>query len=121
MATFVQATQPSSPNTDRYQVSSYAILFDTQFKACAQLHPGFVEAEVARQITIPVVVLCSKDETEEEWRPFRDSLQVPYRMNLYPDMVHGWMSARGDLEDEEVRRAFKQGYELVLEWFREHL
>ena len=77
--------------------------------------------KIAEQISVPVLALCSKDEPESEYAAFKPVLKVENRFVHYPEMVHGWMSARGDLSKEEVRRDFDRGYAIVLEWFQKHL
>lgn len=61
-----------------------------------------------------------KTKPKKEWRPFVDNLQVEHHLELFPDMIHGWMSARGDLEDEKVRKEFQKGHQMVLDWFGKH-
>lgn len=37
------------------------------------------------------------------------------------DAAHGWMAARADLEDEDALRAYKKGYEQVVDYLTDHL
>ncbi|OQO13751.1 hypothetical protein B0A48_01981 [Cryoendolithus antarcticus] len=102
-------------------IAPYAVGKDTQFKACAMLHPGFPGAKVAGEVTVPVLALCSKDERESEYAEFKPALKTEHEFHEFPEMVHGWMAARGDLGSPEVERDFWRGYELVLHWFQQHL
>lgn len=44
--------------------------------------------------------------------------EIPYKHYItFPTMEHGWLSARGDLKDEEVRKAYEEGYKLMLDFF----
>lgn len=52
---------------------------------------------------------------------FKPALKVESRFEHFPGMVHGWMSARGNLGEEEVRKDFDRGYEMILEWFGVYL
>lgn len=36
-------------------------------------------------------------------------------------MLHGWMSARGDLSNPEVEEQFQGGYRMLAQWFEKHL
>lgn len=65
-------------------------------------------------ISTPVLVLRSKDESEDKWHQFQHGLKVPYQTINFPDMVNGWMSARGDLSDEKVQEGFQKGYQPYL-------
>lgn len=37
---------------------------------------------------------------------------------MYTNLFNsGWMSARGDLDDEEVKKEYERGYKIVGDWF----
>lgn len=44
-----------------------------------------------------------------------DSKHIDHKM--FSNMVHGWLSARGDLKNEEVRKAYEEGYSMMLGFF----
>ena len=46
---------------------------------------------------------------------------IPTHAHVFPEMTHGWLSARGDLADEMVRQNFDKGYAMMTEWFRKYL
>jgi len=75
----------------------------------------------AEKITIPHLVLASKDEDPGQIREFEEGLKGEKYVETFGGMIHGWMSARGDLEDEEVRKEYERGYKTVLEFFEKHL
>ena len=113
-------------------VASYASGPETPFSTCVQLHPGFAPPDVAAKISIPTLVLLSKDEVDEEDRaPFEEALgksidhpvEVKDRTRIvtFGDMEHGWMSARANLEDKKVREGYGRGYEIVIEWLQKHI
>lgn len=101
-------------------MANFAIGEGSAYKACAILHSGF-PVEVASQITAPLLALCSKDEPESDYAKFEPALKVEHRIVRFPNMVHGWLSARGDLAKSEVRRGFDQGYDMILEWLDKYL
>jgi uncharacterized C2H2 Zn-finger protein len=39
----------------------------------------------------------------------------------FPNQVHGWMAARGDLEQEKVKKEYERGYKMVLDFFHKHM
>jgi len=90
---------------------------NSPFAICAALHPGFPE-EVAAEVSVPYLALCSKDEPEEMYKDFEKLLKVPKKIVPFPEMVHGWLSARADLSKPKVREEYDRGYEMILEWFR---
>lgn len=99
----------------------FAMGKDTPFSACVQCHPGFPGASVAAEVSAPLLSLCSKDEPEKEYAHFKPELKVEHRFEHFPNMVHGWLSARGDLANVRVRAGFEEGYNMMLDWFRKHL
>ncbi|KAL1992855.1 hypothetical protein VTN49DRAFT_3611 [Thermomyces lanuginosus] len=91
------------------------------FKAAAQVHPAFLDPEDAKKVDIPMAVLASKDEDPAAVQGYEANLKVPKYVETYPDMIHGWMGARSNLEDPEVRKQYQRGYETLLKFFCEHL
>lgn len=93
----------------------------TPFKAAAVAHPAFVDPEDAPKITIPFAMLPSKDEPKEDVEKWQKELKVPNKVEFFPTQIHGWMAARSDLKDENVKKEYERGYKLILEFFHEHL
>ncbi|KAJ4303266.1 hypothetical protein N0V90_002159 [Kalmusia sp. IMI 367209] len=105
-------------------VSSYASIYPTPFSAIAQLHPGFAPQKIASQIRIPLLAICSKDETDGEAQTFMTHLspEIAYKHYIrFGDMEHGWLSARGDLKNDDVKKAYEKGYALLLDFFAKYL
>lgn len=102
-------------------MSAYAIGKDTPFAACVQCHPGWPGPDIASQVSIPLLALCSKDEPESEFMDFKPALKVEHGFEMFPEMVHGWLSARADLSKPAVQEDFDKGYRMMLEWFQKHL
>lgn len=67
-------------------------------------------------MTVPMYLLASKDEDPEAVKGFMEQLTVPKATDTYADQVHGFMAARGDLSNENVRVAFENGYKAVLDF-----
>jgi len=61
-------------------------------------------------------VLSSEEESDQEVDEWVAALNVEHYVERFPDMRHGWMTARGDLRDEKVRKAFERGYAVVGGW-----
>ncbi|KAL1992836.1 hypothetical protein VTN49DRAFT_3592 [Thermomyces lanuginosus] len=91
------------------------------FKAAAQVHPSFMDPEEAKKVGVPMALLPSKDEDPATIQAYADNLTVPKLVETYSDMVHGWMAARANLEDPEVRKQYQRGYQTLLGFFRAHL
>jgi len=102
-------------------VAPYAVGPSTPFAAVVMNHPGFPSAKIAAEVSVPLLCLCSKDEPASEYAKFKPALKFEHRFEMFPEMVHGWLSARGDLGKEGVRRDFQKGYAMVVEWFDAHL
>ena len=94
---------------------------ETLFKAACQAHPGMIDPADAEKIVIPSLMLASAEESAEEVRNWEEALKVEKHVEILGDQVHGWMSARGNLEDEKCKEAYEKGYKTFLEWFAKHL
>ncbi len=66
----------------------------TPFKVAAECHPAFVDPKDAEKITIPLVMLASKDEDADTVKAFQEKLKVKNHVERFADQVHGWMAAR---------------------------
>jgi dienelactone hydrolase len=80
-----------------------------------------VAGDDAPKITIPFAMLPSKDESKEDVEKWQQGIKTPNVVEWFPDQVHGFMAARGDLEDERVKKEFERGYQLVLDFFHKHM
>lgn len=92
----------------------------TPFKAAAACHPAMVDPSDAPGVTIPYAMLPSMDEDKEAVGKWQEGLKVKNIVQWFPDQVHGWMAARGDLKDEKVRKEYERGYQTLLNFFHEH-
>lgn len=90
------------------------------FNAAVQCHPAMVDPNDAKEVSIPMMMLASKDEPPNDVQAFKANLQVPNHVETFPTQIHGWMAARGDLENEEVRKEYERGYQLALSFFHDH-
>jgi len=91
------------------------------FKAAAQAHPAMLDPSDAKNVTVPMAVLASKDEDPEAVKGYKENLKVPNHVDTFPTQVHGWMAARADLDDPECRKEYERGYQTVLGFFHDHL
>lgn len=91
------------------------------FRAAVQCHPAMLDPNDAKQVTIPMALLASKDENVADVNAYRDNLKVPKLVETFPTQIHGWMAARSNLEDPEVRKEYERGYQTVLNFLHQHL
>lgn len=94
---------------------------DSLFKVAIQCHPAMVDAKDAENVAIPMAMLASKDEPAEDVKAYKEALKVPHFVETWTTQVHGWMAARADLGDEEVKREYENGYKVALGFLREHM
>ncbi|KAI5289049.1 hypothetical protein KEM54_004489 [Ascosphaera aggregata] len=94
---------------------------DTPFKCAIQAHPAMLDAEDAKNITIPFATLASKDEDAATVKAFDENLKVAKFTETYPDQIHGWMAARSNLSDERVRKEYERGYKTALVFFHQYM
>ncbi|KAF2150198.1 carboxymethylenebutenolidase [Myriangium duriaei CBS 260.36] len=93
----------------------------TPWKVGLQTSPAGLDPNDAPELTIPFATLGSKDEAAETVSAFGEAQRTPKLVKHFNDQVHGWMSARGDLENPEVLKQYEKGYQLALEFFAQHL
>lgn len=80
-----------------------------------------VDANDAPNITIPILLLPSKDEPKEDVEKWGKGLKVKNEIEWYPEQIHGFMAARGDLKDQNVLKAYEQAYQKVLTFFHDNM
>lgn len=93
----------------------------SRIKAGAQTSPALVDVADAEKVRIPMLVMPSMDEDEAEFKKYAAALKGVNKLEYFGKMPHGWMSARGDLKDEECKGEYERGYQIALEFFNEHL
>ena len=94
---------------------------DTRFKAGVQTSPAMVDVADAEKVNIPMLVLPSQDEDQKTFEEYASKLKKDGKLEYFGNMPHGWMSARGDLNDSEAKKEYERGYQLAVEFFNEHL
>ena len=94
---------------------------DTPWKVAASCHPAMVDAGDAAATTIPFAMLPSKDEPKEDVEKWQQNIKVKNIVEWFPDQVHGFMAARGDLSDANVKKEYERAYKLLLDFFHEHM
>lgn len=87
------------------------------FSIAASIHPAMVDANDAKDVKIPTMLLASGEEPEDEVKKFEETLSVPKHVETFKDQIHGWMAARADLSDARVKEEYERGYKTVLEFF----
>ena len=93
----------------------------TTFKAAVQTSPAMIDAGDAEKVVIPMMMLASMDEPKEDVEKYDAALTVPKHVETFSDQLHGFMSARGDLNDSKCKAEYERGYQLALEFFHKHL
>ncbi|GLI79450.1 hypothetical protein PoHVEF18_007785 [Penicillium ochrochloron] len=85
---------------------------NTPFAASGQVHPGRADPADAQALSIPHIVLASKDEPADAIAGYADFFAKSGKegyVETYSKMWHGWMGARADLEQEESRAEYARG------------
>ncbi|KAL1849602.1 hypothetical protein VTK73DRAFT_9849 [Phialemonium thermophilum] len=93
---------------------------DNIFKVASECHPALLEPEDAKHIKIPIIVLASNYEDPLAVKQFEANLKVPKHVEIFADMVHGWMGARAEFDGGRKEAEYRRGYGLVLEFFEKH-
>ncbi|KAL4973316.1 hypothetical protein BDW66DRAFT_162181 [Aspergillus desertorum] len=90
------------------------------FKAAVQCHPAMLDPNDAKGVNIPMALLASKDEKPDDVSQFGANLKVDHYVETFPTQIHGWMAARSQLEDEQVRKEYERGYQTALDFLAKH-
>lgn len=97
---------------------------DATFSATATAHPSFLSVDDAKKLKSPILLLPSKDEPD-----LTEFLEVAKAqpgcegssMNIFPDMHHGWVSARGDYSDPLQASRATEAIQLFINFFTKFL
>ncbi|RAO69679.1 uncharacterized protein BHQ10_005691 [Talaromyces amestolkiae] len=103
------------------KVANLALGKNTLFKASVQAHPAMLDPNDAKNVSVPSALLASKDEDPAAIKGYEANLKVVKFVDTYPTQIHGWMAARSNLEDPEVKKEYERGYRAVLDFFHQHL
>ena len=82
-----------------------------------------LDPEDAKEITIPHIVLASKDEPADMVAGFKQVIEsngIGGLVTTYP-MFHGWMGSNARLGDDEGRREYTRGHAQLIEFFQTYL
>ena len=93
----------------------------SRFKAAVSAHPAMVDPNDAPGITIPFLMLPSQGEEKKDVEAWQQKVTAKHSVQWYPDQLHGFMVARGDLEDPKVVAAYEKAYKACLSWFHDNL
>jgi len=94
---------------------------ESLFKAAASCHPAMVDPSDAEKLSIPFMMLPSKDEDKETCEKHKAAQKTPGFTEFFPTQVHGFMAARSNLSDPEVKKEYERAYKLVLDFFHDHV
>ena len=67
------------------------------------------------------VVVQMADESKDDVANWQKGVKVKNDVQWFDDQIHGFMAARGNLEDEGVKKAYEKGYSILSNWFAENL
>jgi dienelactone hydrolase len=93
--------------------------------AAAAFHPSFVEADDMADVQAPLYIgLAEKDdmvpaslpEDLQTWATTKMRPNVPFTVEIYPDVGHGF-AARPDTKDDLIRAQYERGFQRTIEHF----
>ncbi|KAJ5282002.1 hypothetical protein N7478_007374 [Penicillium angulare] len=105
------------------KVTALASSANSPFAASGQVHPGAMDIADAQSLTIPHIVLASKDEPAEVVGGYAEVITKGRggHVETYPSMWHGWMGARANLEQVKSRAEYTRGYNQLADFFERNL
>ncbi|KFY69459.1 hypothetical protein V496_00228 [Pseudogymnoascus sp. VKM F-4515 (FW-2607)] len=127
---FLESFKKASPKIEKWaglgycwggKVISLTSGENTPWTVSVQCHPAGPSGADAAKITIPHMLLASMDESKEDVEAFEKNLKVAKHVETWDKMIHGWMAARGDLDDPAVVKEYENGYKTVLDFMQKHL
>lgn len=103
------------------KITNLASQEGTRFKAAASCHPAMVDPKDAPGISIPFLMIPSKDEDKAAVAEWEKNLKVKAQVEWFDDQIHGFMAARSDLADENVKKQYERAYGLLLDFYHANL
>lgn len=94
---------------------------NTPWAVSVQCHPAGPSGADAAKITIPHMLLASMDESKDDVEAFDKNLKVEKHVETWDKMIHGWLAARGDLDNPEVVKEYEKGYQTILDFLKKNL
>jgi dienelactone hydrolase len=89
---------------------------DSLFAASAQVHPGWLDPEDAKKLTIPHFCLATAvDEDAETTQKFKEAVEANETIRdkslvvRWEGTFHGFMAARANLKDKENLEYYEKG------------
>ncbi|KUL89312.1 hypothetical protein ZTR_03746 [Talaromyces verruculosus] len=89
-------------------------------------HPSHIDADELKNAKGPVAIAAAENdaifpaEKRQESEAILKKLNVPYQINLYSGVNHGF-AVRGDQKNPVVRFAQQNSFLQAVEWFKEYL
>lgn len=89
-------------------------------------HPSHIEVDELRSANGPLAIAAAENDTifpgekRQESEAILKELNVPYQINLYSGVKHGF-AVRGDQQNPVVRYAQRNSFMQAVEWFKEYL
>lgn len=89
-------------------------------------HPSFVDPDELKAITGPFAISAAETdqilpaEKRHESEVILKEIGVPYQINLYSGVMHGF-AVRGDPTKKSEKYAKESAFLQALQWFEEHL
>ncbi|MCJ1396076.1 hypothetical protein MMC18_008964 [Xylographa bjoerkii] len=93
------------------------------FKVSGQCHPGLDHGS-QKNITIPHILLASKDEDPEIVQDYREYLSGPGKIGIvetYSKMHHGWMGANNSFSTSDELQGYFEGYRQLGDFFAKNM
>lgn len=128
---YTNAVKQTCPTLNRFALLGFcwggkvtaltAAQITNPFSVAASVHPAMIDVADAEGISVPMIMLASGDEPEEDVKKFEAALTVPKHVERFDDQIHGWMAARSDLSDDKVKAEYERGYKALLTFFAQHL
>ncbi|KAH9908316.1 hypothetical protein F4778DRAFT_716861 [Xylariomycetidae sp. FL2044] len=94
---------------------------DSPLVAAVQSSPARLDPEEAKTVTIPMAVLASAGEDAAAVKQYGENLKGVKHVETFGSQVHGWMSARADLDNAHVRKEYERGYKIAVDFFDKYV
>ncbi|OJJ50198.1 hypothetical protein ASPZODRAFT_57817 [Penicilliopsis zonata CBS 506.65] len=94
---------------------------DSPLDVGVQTSPAMVNPDEAKTVTVPSMMLASKDEDAALVQAYGLNLAVQEKHVETFNQIHGWMSGRAQLDEEEPRKEYERGYRVVIDFLHKHL
>ncbi|KAF7597150.1 hypothetical protein BBP40_009488 [Aspergillus hancockii] len=72
-------------------------------------------------VKVPMAMLASKEESSDDVMAYESNLRALHHVETFSTQIQGWMAARSNWEDVDVRKGYEREYDSVLGFLEQYI